>query len=228
MDDSIQIPKTLKDAICYFEDQQACVNAIAFLRWADGVPTCPRCANKDHYWLDTQKRWKCKKCGRQFSVKQGTIFEDSPLSLDKWLMALWMLVNCKNGVSSHEVAKDLGITQKSAWFMLHRLRLALRARSFEVKLGGEGGGAVEADETFIGPKLRRMHKSKRDRYEGKRGAVGKIPVMGMLDRDTRQIRAKVIPNVKRETLQNEILENIQPRSTVYTDQGGRLREPRRA
>lgn len=129
----MNVPKTLQEAIRYFADEQNCINLIAAIRWPEGKPACPSCAFKSHYWLATQKRWKCKGCGRQFSVKRGTIFEDSPLSLDKWLAALWMLVNCKNGVSSWEIHRALGITQKSAWFMLHRLRLALRSRSI-VKL----------------------------------------------------------------------------------------------
>jgi transposase-like protein len=137
--------KTLQEAIRYFANEQTCINTIAALRWPDGKPTCPSCAHKQHYWLATQKRWKCKNCGKQFSVKRGTIFEDSPLSLDKWLAALWMIVHCKNGISSYEIGRDLGITQKSAWFMLHRLRLALQSRSI-VKLGGSGT-AVEVDES---------------------------------------------------------------------------------
>src|SRR5580658_9285972 len=116
-------PKTLREAILYFDDEQICIDTVARLRWPDGIPTCPRCAYKDHYWLATQKRWKCRKCSRQFSVKQGTIFEDSPLGLDKWLAALWLIVNCKNGISSHEVARDVEVSQKSAWHMLHRIRL---------------------------------------------------------------------------------------------------------
>ncbi len=155
------------------------------------------------FTFKTQKRWKCKACGRQFSVKVGTIFEDSPIPLDKWLTALWMLVNCKNGVSSYEIGRDLGITQKSAWFVLQRLRLALKDRSF-TKLGGNSG-PVEVDETFIGGQLNNMHKEKRERYAIKGGPKGKTIVQGMLDRDVRKVRARVIPNVKRETLQKEVL-----------------------
>src|SRR5882757_6855212 len=117
-------PKTLQQAIQYFSNEQVCIDTVAVLRWPDG-PICPKCGNKEHYYLAKQKRWKCKECYKQFSVKLNTIFEDSPLGLDKWLVALWMLVNCKNGISSYEVSRDLGISQKSAWFMLHRLRLAL-------------------------------------------------------------------------------------------------------
>jgi transposase-like protein len=209
--------KTLQQAIRYFSDENVCIDAVANLRWPDGIPTCPKCIGKDHYYLATQKRWKCKKCGRQFSVKVGTIFEDSPISLDKWLTALWMLINCKNGVSSYEIAKAIGITQKSAWFVLHRLRFALRDRSF-TKLGGTESGSVEVDETFIGGSLKNMHKEKRARYDMIAGSKGKTVVMGMLDRDVRKVRAKVIPNVKRETLQKEILSTIKRGSTVYTDE----------
>ena len=209
--------KTLQQAIRYFSDENVCIDAVAHLRWPDGVPTCPKCIGKDHYYLATQKRWKCKKCGRQFSVKVGTIFEDSPIPLDKWLTVLWMLINCKNGVSSYEVAKAIGITQKSAWFVLHRLRFALRDRSF-TKLGGTESGPVEVDETFIGGSLKNMHKAKRARYDMIAGSKGKTIVMGMLDRDVRKVRAKVIPNVKRETLQKEILTTIKRGSTVYTDE----------
>jgi transposase-like protein len=212
MDDQV---KTLQQAIRYFSDENVCIDAVANLRWPDGVPTCPKCIGKDHYYLATQKRWKCKKCGRQFSVKVGTIFEDSPIPLDKWLTALWMLINCKNGVSSYEIAKDLGITQKSAWFVLHRLRFALRDRSL-TKLGG-GSGPVEVDETYIGGNLQNMHKEKRARYAIKGGNKGKTIVQGMLDRDARKVRAQVVPNVKRETLQNQVLDAIKFGTTVYTD-----------
>jgi transposase-like protein len=209
--------KTLQQAIRYFSDENVCIDAVANLRWPDGVPTCPKCVGKSHYYLATQKRWKCKACGRQFSVKVGTIFEDSPIPLDKWLTALWMLINCKNGVSSYEIAKAIGVTQKSAWFVLHRLRFALRARSF-TKLGGTESGPVEVDETFIGGSLKNMHKAKRARYDMIAGSKGKTIVMGMLDRDVRKVRAKVIPNVKRETLQKEILSTIKRGSKIYTDE----------
>ena len=154
-------PQTLQQAIRYFSDEQVCIDTVASLRWTDGKPVCPACEKTEHYYLKTQKRWKCKECGRQFSVKLGTIFEDSPISLDKWLTALWMLVNCRNGVSSYEIARDLGITQKSAWFVLHRLRLALKDGSVS-KLGGEGS-EVEVDETYVGQRAKNMHKSRKVR-----------------------------------------------------------------
>jgi transposase-like protein len=153
-------PKTLQQPIRYFSDEQVCIDTIAQMRWPNG-PVCPACGHKEHYYLKTQKRWKCRDCYKQFSVKLGTIFEDSPVSLDKWLAALWMLVNCKNGISSYEVGRNLGLTQKSAWFVLHRLRFALQGGTL-VKLGGDGK-EVEVDETFIGGKARNMHVDVRER-----------------------------------------------------------------
>src|SRR5271165_5363972 len=118
--------KTLQQVIRYFSDEQTCIDAVAEMRWSNGKPECPACGHTEHYYLKTQRRWKCKVCYKQFSVKVGTIFEDSPLPLDKWLCAMWLIGNCKNGISSCEVAKDLGITQKSAWFMMHRIRCAMQ------------------------------------------------------------------------------------------------------
>lgn len=215
-------PKTLQQAIQYFSDEQTCIDTVAALRWPNGVE-CPACGHKEHYYLKTQKRWKCKECWRQFSVKLNTIFEDSPIGLDKWLCALWMLVNCKNGVSSYEVAKAIGVTQKSAWFVLHRLRLALKNGSIE-KIGGSGS-EVEVDETFVGGKARNMHKDKRLRMHQERGKTvnaitpfyGKTPVMGMLDRESRKVRATVVRNTKRETLQAKILSNVHHGTSIYTD-----------
>src|SRR5437870_1716385 len=204
-------PKTLQSAIKHYSDEQVCIDAVARLRWPDG-PVCPACGHKEHYYLKTQKRWKCKECYKQFTVKVGTIFEDSPIPLQKWLPALWMLANCKNGVSSYEIHRDLGISQKSAWFMLHRLRLVLKTGSMGAKLGGTEGGGVEVDETFVGGKLKNMHKDRRARFAADGGhtggSTGKTIVMGMLDRDERKVRATVVPNVKRETLQNEVLNNV--------------------
>ena len=211
-------PKTLQQAIRYFSDEQVCIDTVASLRWPDGKPTCPACQKQDHYYLKSQKRWKCKECGRQFSVKLGTIFEDSPIGLDKWLTALWLLANCKNGVSSYEIHRAIGVTQKSAWFMLHRLRLGLQEPDLGTKVGSNEGGEVEVDETFVGGKLKNMHKDRRARWESKRaGQVGKAVVMGILDRDLRKVRAKVVPDVKRDTLQAEVLKEVKYGSKVYTD-----------
>lgn len=207
-------PKTLQQAIKYFSDEQVCIDTVAELRWPNG-PICPKCGHNEHYYLATQKRWKCKKCARQFSVKVGTIFEDSPISLDKWLIALWMLVNCKNGISSYEVGRDLGLTQKSAWFVLHRLRLALQKNHVN-KIGGRGS-EIEADETFIGGAARFMHRSRKDRYTtAQRGKGDKTAVMGILERGG-ELRAMVLPNNRKHHVQGEIRKHVKAHSAIYTD-----------
>ncbi|MGA9530170.1 MAG: IS1595 family transposase [Terriglobales bacterium] len=216
-------PKTLQQAIQYFSDEQTCIDMVAMMRWPNGA-RCPDCIGENAtnpYYLKTQKRWKCRYCRRQFSVKVETIFEESPIPLQKWLPALWMLVNCKNGISSYEIHRDLGISQKSAWFLLHRLRLVLKTGTFGTKLGGAESDVVEVDETFVGGKLKNMHRDRRIRFAAESGhtggPTGKTIVLGMLDREARKVRAKVVPNVKRETLQNEILANVKFGSSVYTD-----------
>ncbi len=208
----MQAPETLQQAIKHFTDEQVCIDAVAAMRWPQGVE-CPHCDAKQPYYLKTQKRWKCRSCRKQFSVKVGTIFEDSPITLQKWLPALWLICNNKNGVSSWELHRALGVTQKTAWFMLHRLRLAMRRNTIQ-KLDG---GPVEVDETFIGPQKRFMHAEKRRRYDALDRHEQKTIVMGFLDRELRQVRAKVVPNVKRETLQNEILNLVSRGAQVYTD-----------
>ncbi|MGA2375210.1 MAG: IS1595 family transposase, partial [Candidatus Sulfotelmatobacter sp.] len=210
--------KTLQQAIRHFSDENVCIDTVANLRWSDGVPTCPKCDCKDHYYLATQRRWKCKKCGRQFSVKVGTIFEDSPIPLDKWLTALWMLVNCRNGVSSYEVARDLGITQKSAWFVLHRLRFAMQTGSI-TKLGGNGT-PVEVDETFIGGTARFMHKAKRERLSrdgGVQGGHGKAVVMGLLERGGK-VKTAVIPHRRQNIPEKIVRDLVEPGTEVRTDE----------
>jgi transposase-like protein len=158
-----------------------------------------------------------KECHQQFSVKTFSVFEDSPIPLDKWLTAVWLVVNCKNGISSYEIMRDVKVTQKTAWFMLHRIRLALRDGNWGSKIDGDGG-PIEVDETFIGGKYQNMHRSRRMGLpNGMKADRGKAVVMGMLERDVRRVRAKVIPDVSRETLQNEILNQIERKSTVYTD-----------
>jgi transposase-like protein len=208
--------KTLADAIKHFADEQVCIDTIADMRWRRG-PECPVCASGAvrQHWLKNQKRWQCRDCGRQFSVKVNTIFEDSAIKLEKWLTAMWLLANCKNGISSYEIARSIGVTQKSAWFMLQRIRLAMKNKSL-LKMGSTGG-PVEVDETFIGGNPQKMHRDRRLKLQTAANARNKVTVMGMLDRNTREVRAKVVPNVKRETLQNEILNAIEHKATVYTD-----------
>jgi transposase-like protein len=206
-------PNTLQYAIQHFSDEQVCIDAVAAMRWPDGV-VCPACEHKEHYYLKTQKRWKCKDCGRQFSVKLGTIFEDSAIPLNKWLVALWMLVNCRNGVSSYEVARAVGITQKSAWFVLHRLRLALQGSGI-VKMGGPNS-EVEVDETFIGGKARNMHAAAR-RRKGVKDAGAKTIVIGVLERGGK-VHARVAPNRKKESIEAVIFPAVEKGATVYTDE----------
>ena len=210
-------PKSLLQATRYFADPDVCVDFVASMRWPNGA-ICAHCGGSKVSYLSTRRIWKCmnRDCHKQFSVKTGSVFEDSPLPLDKWLTAVWLVVNCKNGISSYEIMRDLKVTQKSAWFMLHRIRLALREGNWS-KLGGQDGGPVEVDETFVGPDPRKMHRGRRLRSIELNGGHGKAIVMGMLDRDARKVRAQVVPNVKRETLQEAILDGIEKGSTVYTD-----------
>jgi transposase-like protein len=203
---------TLTEAIRFFANPQNCVDAVAAMRWPDGKPTCPVCGKQDHYWLATQWRWKCKACKKQFSVKVGTVFEDSPLSLDKWLVTLWMLVNCKNGVSSYEVAATIGVTQKSAWFMLQRLRKALQDEH-NTKLGGR----VEVDESFIGGKARNMHVSKRLKKMEMANRGGKSIAFGILERGGK-VRAMVVSDRERSTLQGKIKHHVEPGAEILTDE----------
>ncbi len=228
MDATNKKPKTLQEAIQYFANPDNALAYMTRLRFPDGVVYCPRCGREDVVFLKNQRKWQCKSVHpkRQFSAKVGTVMEDSPIPADKWLTAVWMMGNCRNGVSSYEVARAIGVTQKSAWFMLHRIRLglSLNAKKFgtKTKIGG-GSGPVEVDETFVGGRLKNMHKDRRERYiteKGGRtgGASGKTIVMGMLDRDLRKVRAKVIPNVKRETLQSVLLKEVKHGSQVYTDE----------
>src|SRR6266480_3753432 len=211
-------PKTLQRAIQHFSDEQVCIDTVAKMRWPNG-PKCPACGHKEHYYLKTQKRWKCKECYKQFTVKLGTIFEDSPIPLEKWLPAVWLMVNCKNGVSSYEISRDLGVSQKSGWFMLQRLRLALQNNSF-VKLGGPDSAPIEVDETFIGGKARFMHRSKRERMSrngGMQGGSGKAVVMGMLVRGG-QVRAQVIPDRKHNITEKIVRELVEPGTEVHSDE----------
>jgi transposase-like protein len=203
-------PTSLIEAVRYFSDLDVCTDFVANLRWPNG-PVCPRCGSTEYSYLTTRRLWKCKGCKKQYSVKLGTIFEDSPLGLDKWLPAVWLIANSKNGISSHELARSLGVTQKSSWFMLHRIRLAMQTRSF-LKFSGE----VEVDETYIGGKARNMHKHKRTRKITGTGGTDKTAVIGVSQRGG-PTRANVIQNTKKDTLQGHVKEHVEPGSAVYTD-----------
>lgn len=207
-------PKILQEAIVYFADADNCLNYLVARRWPDGV-VCPSCGRDDVTFLAKQRKWQCKSAHarRQFTVKVGTIFEDSPLGLDKWLTAVWMIVNCKNGVSSYEVHRALGVTQKTAWFMVHRIRLAMQTGTFEKKMSGE----VEADETYIGGLARNMHKHKREAKIKGRGTVGKVAVMGLLERHG-EVRTKVIECADKETLHGEVKCHVEAGSNLFTDE----------
>jgi transposase-like protein len=218
----MESPVSLQEAIQIFTDYENCRQFMAALRWPDGIVRCPRCESDKVVYLEKARVYWCKGDHKRqkFSLKVGTVFEDSPIALEKWLPAVWMLVNDKNGISSWELHRALKVTQKTAWFMLHRIRAALKSGGFGMnyKLGGDDGGPVEVDETFIGGLKKNMHKDKKLRYEQRGGAVGKTVVQGFLDRELRQVRAKVVPNVKRETLQNEVLREVKHGSKVYTDE----------
>jgi len=205
--------RTLQDAILYFNDFENCRRVMMKLRWPDGVVKCPYCGSEKLTYLAKNRVWKCY-TGHdkpRFSLKTGTVFEDSPLGLDKWLAALWLVVNCKNGVSSCESARDLGVTQKTAWFMNHRLRFALN-EGFGNKLSGE----VEADETFIGGKARNMHADKRAEKITGRGPEGKAIVAAVLERGGK-VKAKVIRNRRKPEIQKLVRDNVQAGSNLYSD-----------
>lgn len=212
-------PKTLRDAILFFADYDNCRKAVEAIRWPSGVVTCPTCGSDRVTYLENQRRYKCyaKHPKAQFSLKVGTIFEDSPIGLEKWLPALWLLTGCKNGISSYELARALGVTQKSAWFMLSRLRLALQTDT-----AGKMSGEVEIDETYIGGKARNMHIKKRKRLgiTQSRSMIGKVAVMGLLERHGdkgSQVRLGVVKGVKKRDLLPRIEQNIAPGTNVYTD-----------
>lgn len=210
-----QQPKTLMQAIRYFANLEVATIFLATLRWPNGV-TCPACEAKNPGFLKTRRIWKCRDCGKQFSVKLGTIFEDSPLGLDKWLPAIWLLANAKNGISSYELARSLGVTQKTAWFMLHRIRLAMQSKTFE-KMSGN----VEADETFIGGLAKFMHRSKRKRVVRGTGGMDKTPVFGLLERGAAKgesrVFARVANKIRKHELQAVIRGAVEPGSALHTD-----------
>jgi hypothetical protein len=209
----MEAPKTLQDAIRHFENFENCKAFMVSLRWPDGIVKCPRCQSEKIFWIEKERVWKCygKHDHAKFSLKTGTVMEDSPIPIDKWLTALWLIVNCKNGISSCEVARDLGITQKSAWFLDHRIRMSLHNGSIE-----KASGHVEADETFIGGKARNMHIAERKRRITGTGGKDKTPVMGIVERGGK-VRAMVIPNRRKRAIQTEVKKHVEAGSALYTD-----------
>jgi transposase-like protein len=216
-----QEPKTLSEAIVYFQSPDNCIDYLALRRWPKGV-TCPTCGRKDVVFVASRRLWQCKTRHpkAQFSIKIGTILEDSPLGLEKWLPVMWMVANCKNGVSSWEIHRALGVTQKAAWFMLHRIRLGMQDKTSCGKLGGLNA-QVEIDETYIGGKARNMHRAKRERMSrdgGMQGGHGKAVVMGILERDGR-VRTEVLGYRREKKMMHKIIsENVFPGTWVMTDE----------
>jgi transposase-like protein len=212
-------PRTLLEAVKHFSDPNNCREYLVARRWPNGV-SCPTCGSKSVYFDKSRNGWECKTRHpkRKFTLKTGTIFEDSPLGFDKWLPAVWMIANCKNGVSSWELHRAIGVTQKTAWFMLQRIRLAMQ----DADTGGKLGGEVEIDETYIGGKARNMHKSKRERLTKTKFHpwAGKIAVMGLLERHPdggSRVRTMTVPNVRQTRLHGHIREQVEAGSTLYTD-----------
>jgi len=213
------LPKTLIEAVKFFANPDNCREYLVARRWPNGV-SCPECGSKAVYFDSSRNGWECKTrhSKRKFTLKTGTIFEDSPLGLDKWLPTVWMIANCKNGVSSHEIARAIGVTQKTAWFMLQRIRLAMQ----DTDTGGKLSGDVELDETFIGGKARNMHFKQRERLGITKGAsmAGKVAVMGLLERHPEKgsrVRVATIANNKRKNLMPHVSTHIEKGATVHTD-----------
>lgn len=212
------MPETLVEAVRVFSDLDYATKFFADIRWPGGV-CCPHCGSVNVLAIPSRRTWECreKHARRQFSVKVGTIFEDCKLTIDKCLIAVWLEVNAKNSISSYEVARHLGVTQKTGWFLLHRIRLALKSGTFEKPMGG----IVEADETFVGGLAKNMHTHKRREKIKGTGGSNKTAVMGLLERHSEkkcsQVRTKVIADTKRETLHDVIRSNVEPGAALYTD-----------
>ncbi len=206
---------TLQAAILHFADPDNCLKFLVARRWPKGV-VCPTCGSKDVTFLPSRRVWQCKTrhAKSQFSVKVGTIFEDSPISLDKWLIAMWMVANCRNGVSSYKISRSLGVTQKTAWFILHRIRLAMQDTP-----SGKLSGEVEVDETYVGDKAQNTHKSRKARLlQGKGGGTaGKTGVQGILARGS-EVRAAVIEDAEQVTLHENVRRHVAPGSYLFTDE----------
>ncbi len=213
MGSELTVPKTLQEAIIFYANPDRCLELLIDVRWHDGV-ICPYCANKDVTFMASVRRWQCKNkaCRKQFSIKVGTVMEDSPIGLDKWLCAIWLSTNAKNGISSYEIHRALGVTQKTAWFLLHRIRLAMHNGSLE-----KMSGTVEVDETFIGGKNINKHSSKK---QAGRGTVGKAVVMGLLEKGGHSpstVKTVIVKDTTRETLQVQVKKNIASGTELHTD-----------
>src|ERR1700674_2342844 len=216
MQTEIEFPETLQSAIKYFADDQRAFGYMKLIRWPDGIVRCPKCESEEVSFISTRKLWTCKHCKtkKQFTLRVGTIFEDSPIKFDKWICAIWLIANAKNGISSYEIGRALGVCQKTGWFMLQRIRLAMQQGSFK-----KMRGIVEADETYIGAKALYMHKDRRTGV-GDAG-VRKTPVQGILERGTKKkhsrVVLKVVPNTRRPELCGNVRQYVMKGSTVCTD-----------
>jgi transposase-like protein len=219
MDKGITTPKSLQEAIKFFADPDNAHRFMVGIRWPDGHVCCPSCGSLRVRYIQTRRQWECREQHpkRRFSLKTGTIMEESPLPLEKWLAALWLEVNCKNSISSYEIARDLGVTQKTGWFMLHRIRFALHQGSFDMPMQG----IIEADETFVGGLAKNMHKKQRERKITGTGGSNKTAVMGLLARHDGKkhstVRAKVMPDLRHEAVRTVVNQNVAQGATVYTD-----------
>jgi len=216
----ITVPKTLQTAIIHYANPDNCLALLVNMRWPDGVVTCANCGNRDCNFLTTRRVWSCKACRKQFSIKVGTFMEDSPIGLDKWLLAIWMVTNCKNGVSSYEIHRAIGITQKSAWFMLHRIRMAYGDHQ-----PTDLGGTVEADETAIGGREQNKHVHKRT--NAGRGNVGKAVVQAFLERGdgekASKARTDILTDVGGPAMKGNVRQHVQPGSNLFTDGASQYR-----
>ena len=218
MKDELEFPETLHEAIKYFADDTRAFDYMKSVRWPNGKVSCPRCGCEEVSFISTRKIWTCKKCvtKKQFTIRVGTILEDSPIGFDKWICAFWLIANAKNGVSSYEIHRALGVTQKTGWFMLQRIRLAMQNGTIE-KLSGE----IEADETYIGGKVRNMHHARKLKRGRGTGGVGKAIVMGLLERNSdkkaSKVKLKHVQNARRATVQGEIRQHVETGSQVFTD-----------
>ncbi len=212
----MESPKTLQQAIQFFSDFENCRQFMIAVRWSDGKVRCPQCDSEKVTYLGKARVYRCygDHPKQKFSLKIGTVFEDSPIPLEKWLPAVWLLVSCKNGISSYEIASALGVTQKSAWFMMHRIRRAMQCGSFR-KLGGTGSGGVEVDETFIGGKARNMHKERKSRLTG-RIDDDKAVVVGFLERGG-EVHTQIVDQRRKHNMQPLVREHVQAGAALYTD-----------
>jgi transposase-like protein len=206
-------PQTLLEAVRHFSDLDVCNEYMVRIKWPNGVIVCPQCGSEKIGRIKSRRMFQCKakECRKQFSAKVSTIFEDSPLGLDKWFVAVWCIANAENGISSHELGRALGVTQKTAWFMLHRIREAMRTGTFRKIIG-----VIETDETLVGGKKKFMHADKRAAKAKGTGAMGKVIVHGLLERGG-EVRARVVKDQKRATLQGEVRRQVQEGATVYSD-----------